>query len=127
MTPLTSEWVEKAEEDYAAAVLLQSHERPLHGAVCFHAQQCAEKYLKARLQEAGMAFRKTHDLTELLDSLVPLEPLLQALGPGLNRLSAAAVEARYPGIAPTREQAAETMEVCVQTRSLLRKSLHLPD
>ncbi|MBI2433302.1 MAG: HEPN domain-containing protein [Candidatus Hydrogenedentes bacterium] len=38
-----------------------------YDSVCFHAQQCGEKYAKALLQEAGVAFRKTHDLGELVD------------------------------------------------------------
>ncbi len=33
---------------------------PNHDAACFHAQQCVEKYLKARLQEANVASQKTH-------------------------------------------------------------------
>jgi HEPN domain-containing protein len=57
MKPLTLEWVAKAENDFATA-LRESRVRknPNYDAVCFHAQQCAEKYLKARLQEAGIAF-----------------------------------------------------------------------
>ena len=31
-------------------------------AVCFHCQQCAEKYLKARLQQDRIVFGKTHNL-----------------------------------------------------------------
>jgi len=40
----------------------------------FFAQQCVEKYLKARLVEAGIAFPKTHDLEALLDLVLPAEP-----------------------------------------------------
>ena len=63
MKPLTLEWIEKAEEDWI--VMLRSYRArkdPSYNAACFHAQQCAEKYLKGRLEEAGIAFRKTHDL-----------------------------------------------------------------
>ncbi len=35
----------------------------------FHCQQAAEKLLKALLSELGVAFRRTHDLTELCDLL----------------------------------------------------------
>ncbi|MBW1960508.1 MAG: HEPN domain-containing protein [Deltaproteobacteria bacterium] len=34
--------------------------------VCFHAQQCAEKYLKAFLTFKNIDFPKTHDIGELL-------------------------------------------------------------
>jgi len=37
---------------------------------CFHAQQGIEKCLKAVLALHGVAFRKTHDLDELVDLLV---------------------------------------------------------
>ena len=41
-----SEWIEKAEEDYHVAISLRRLRRhPAHNAVCFHAQQCVEKYL----------------------------------------------------------------------------------
>jgi HEPN domain-containing protein len=54
MNPITLEWVEKAEGDFAAAEReLAVVVDPNYDAVCFHAQQCAEKYLKARLQEAA--------------------------------------------------------------------------
>src|ERR1035441_6136638 len=56
MKPSTREWVAKAEEDYLAALdLARRRKRPLWSGVCFHAQQCAEKYLKARMEEAGLA------------------------------------------------------------------------
>ena len=44
-------------------------------AVCFHTQQCAEKYLKARLEEGGLSVPKSHDLDDLLNRLLPIEPL----------------------------------------------------
>jgi HEPN domain-containing protein len=63
MKPITAEWVEKAEGDFATARReLEIDVNPNFDAVCFHAQQCAEKYLKARLIEAGIRFPKTHDL-----------------------------------------------------------------
>ena len=67
MTPLTREWVGKAEEDFSVAVGLVRRRRvPAWNATCFHCQQCAEKYLKARLQEANIPFPKTHSLVALL-------------------------------------------------------------
>ena len=67
MKATTREWVEKAEADYDAALLLRpSRKRHARDIVCFHLQQCVEKYLKARLEEAGLSFPKTHDLEQLL-------------------------------------------------------------
>lgn len=70
MKPLSREWVEKAEGDFATASReLRARKSPNYDAVCFHAQQCIEKYLKARLQEADIAFGRTHNLVALLDRL----------------------------------------------------------
>ena len=56
MNPLTSEWIEKAEGDLLTAEReYRARNRPNYDAVCFHAQQTAEKYLKAWLQEADKA------------------------------------------------------------------------
>ena len=54
MKKLTREWIRKAEADHHAAVKLHRGSDPLHDIVCFHCQQCAEKYLKA-LDELGDA------------------------------------------------------------------------
>jgi HEPN domain-containing protein len=40
-------WVKHAEEDYAAVQSSLRRKQPLTSIACFHAQQCAEKYLKA--------------------------------------------------------------------------------
>jgi HEPN domain-containing protein len=51
MKPITQEWVNKAEGDFATAQReLQVQQSPNYNAVCFHSQECAEKYLKACLQ-----------------------------------------------------------------------------
>jgi len=68
MNPLTEEWIAKAEGDFVTAQReLRAEESPNYDAACFHAQQCVEKYLKARLVEAALAFPKSHDLDLLLD------------------------------------------------------------
>lgn len=108
MTPLTLEWVEKAEGDFSAALLLlRARKAPNFDASAFHAQQCAEKYLKARLQEAAIPFQRTHDLGALLDLLLPIEPSWAIMRPRLDLLSAAAVEIRYPGRSASKQTAKE--------------------
>ena len=51
-----------------------SKKKGTRGLVCFHLQQCLEKYLKARLVEAGLGFPRTHDLERLLDFILLNEP-----------------------------------------------------
>ena len=97
MNPLTLEWVQKAEVDFESAQLLSRSANALHDAVCFHAQQCIEKYLKAWLQEAGIRIPRTHDLEDLLLLIVPSEPSWNAWQPDFLVLTSHAVESRYPG------------------------------
>jgi HEPN domain-containing protein len=79
----TAQWVRKAEEDIEAARSLAVQAKPPRDIVCFHCQQAAEKYLKALLQEFGVAVPKTHNLNDLLNLLLPhdadLAPLRKAL------------------------------------------------
>lgn len=90
------EWVEKAENDFKSATHLLTMEDCPTDTICFHAQQCVEKYLKALLVAQGTAFRKIHDLGELV-ALIPAH-----LRPSLDdteqaRLTEYATVTRYPG------------------------------
>ena len=64
-------WIEKAENDLKTAILtLRAGEECPADTVGFHAQQCAEKYLKALLTARGIDFPKTHDLGELVARII---------------------------------------------------------
>lgn len=98
MKQSTREWVKKAESDYQLAVsLMRRRKVPATDHACFHFQQAAEKYVKARLDEADVRFPKTHDIEQLVHMAAPGEPLWVALGPAAKRLSDYAVRIRYPG------------------------------
>ncbi|MFY9619003.1 MAG: HEPN domain-containing protein [Pyrinomonadaceae bacterium] len=126
MKPITNEWVVKAEADFAPARReLAVTENPNYDAVCFHAQQCAEKYLKAFLQESDVPFPKIHDLADLLKLALSVEPTWTSLLPDLNALSAFAVEYRYPGDAADDQEAKEAFEKCESVRQTFRKALKL--
>ena len=76
MKASTREWVLKAEEDFLAASALNlRRKKPLWNVVAFHVQQTVEKYLMARLEEAGLSIPKTHDLLHLLNLITAVEPL----------------------------------------------------
>ena len=89
------EWLSRAKGDLALA------SAPLpDGAffedLCYHAQQAAEKALKAVYQRRGWVFRYTHDLDELITGL--REKGL-AVSPEVDEaviLTSFAAEARYP-------------------------------
>ncbi len=127
MTPETLKWVEKAESDFdVAGVLYRRRKSHNFDAVCFHCQQCIEKYLKARLVEAGMAFPKTHDCVTLLKLVVPLEPLWTGFAVSCANLSPFAIEFRYPGNAAVPDDAAQAIADCKAVREAVRLSLDLP-
>jgi HEPN domain-containing protein len=67
------QWVQKVENDLknAAYTLRMGKDCPTD-TVCFHAQQCAEKYLKALLVLRGLEFPRTHDLSQLI-ALLPTQ------------------------------------------------------
>ena len=126
MKPLTKEWVDKAEGDFITAKReLRARKAPNYDAACFHAQQCAEKYLKARLQEEGIASSKTHDLATLLDLLLPVEPSWAVMRSDLDRLTSFAVEFRYPGTSADKAMARSAVAVCQDVRHRVRMSLGL--
>jgi len=60
------EWVAKAEGDWEVVDILLSRNSPcLRDSIVFHAQQCVEKLLKARLIQLGQPVDKIHDLAVL--------------------------------------------------------------
>ena len=97
MKSLTREWVEKA----------------------------IEKYIKARLQEAGIEFGKVHDLVKLLELAVRVEPLWEPYRPTFRPVSAYAVEFRYPGENASKEEAKDAIKICRAFRKTARWSLGL--
>ena len=92
-----AEWTAFADEDLRVArqALKLSSSCP-HRIIAYHAQQCAEKYLKAFLVYKKKDFPYTHDIARLLELCMPYgswpEDILAAA-----RLTSYAVSARYPG------------------------------
>lgn len=126
MKRLTREWIDKAEGDFHLLEReIRARKNPNYDAVCFHAEQCAEKYLKGRLIEAGVAFPKTHDLVLLLDLTLPAEPLWEISRDDLSFLSGFGVEFRYPGESSDIEMAKKALKRCRAFRKLARETMNL--
>jgi HEPN domain-containing protein len=124
---LSKQWVERAEEDFINAryILKLEEECPL-GTVCFHSQQCVEKYLKAWLVQKRIAFAKTHDLIELTN-LLPKEIRSSFSAEELAVLNRYAIESRYPGHWEPifRPEAEEAFAIADKIRTLIRRLLSL--
>lgn len=92
MKPETGRWMAKADEDLSDARVLLEHGTP--GAASFHAQQAAEKSLKALLVEREGRFPRIHDLAVLAGKVGAPEDLRMRCG----ILSQAYAAARYPDV-----------------------------
>ena len=116
------EWIAKADEDYAGAVALKRRrKKPLSNLVCFHAQQCVEKYLKAYLAFGEISFPRVHDLVALLDLCVASDAAFERLRESCIILDPYSVLFRYPGQDANPEEAATALKAARQVRSFLQR------
>ncbi|MBV8780807.1 MAG: HEPN domain-containing protein [Phycisphaerae bacterium] len=123
---MTKEWVEKAESDYDGACEAQrSRKKSRCDRICFFSQQCVEKYLKARLTEAGLGFPRTHELSILLQRCLATEPLWGVFDRELAAMTQFAVLVRYPGVWATLAEARQGIKTCRRFRAVARNSLGL--
>jgi HEPN domain-containing protein len=97
-------WLLRASEDLRAGRHDLTASPPLLNDVAFHAQQCAEKAMKAYLVYREQPFRKTHNLTELGGAVARLEPSLAALMRSASLMTEFAWRFRYPGELATVSQ-----------------------
>ncbi len=92
--------------------------------IAFHAQQCAEKYLKAYLVFHTVDFPYTHDIAQLLEICAAQAPWADQLTEA-EGLSPYAVTARYPGedVAVGEAEAHRAVEIAERVRETVRRSL----
>jgi len=93
---LVQGWLRKADSDLAALALALQAGVALDTA-CFHAQQGAEKFLKAYLLAHGIQFPFTHNLARLVILCQAHEPVFASLIDLATALTPYAVELRYDG------------------------------
>lgn len=70
----------------------------IYNQVCFHSQQCVEKYIKALLTNLGKTVPRTHSVIDLLGLLPP--DCLQHLRDDLAQLDIFYIPTRYPDALP---------------------------
>jgi len=118
-------WIEIAEED----LILANHAFTLstnipYRLICYHAQQCAEKYLKALLVSRLIDFPYTHSIDDLV-KLCPVElDLINRLAKTF-KLTNYAVAKRYPGEYKkvTKEDALESVKLAELTKNVITQLL----
>ncbi|MHB1442686.1 MAG: HEPN domain-containing protein [Candidatus Humimicrobiaceae bacterium] len=95
-TDIVIGWLGKAGRDLEVAKRELSLTQPFTDIICFHAQQAAEKIMKAYLIHLGIEFSKTHDIEDLVIQAGKKDlSILQFKDKG-SELTAFAVESRYP-------------------------------
>ena len=119
------QWVQKAENDLknAAHTLKLGQDCPTD-TVCFHAQQCVEKYVKALLTLHGIEFSRIHHISALV-ALLPARVRPDLTPEEQERLTDYAVSARYPGDyepIPLAE-ARQAVQISRRARKQIRKWL----
>lgn len=122
---LALRWLEKADHDLITARQTLALQDGPTDTPCFHAQQAAEKALKAMLTYHQVVFPKIHDLMRLLDMSIPLFPALDACREPLTELSDYAIEVRYPDdwFEPTRDDAKTALSVAERVVSIVRRHI----
>ena len=121
---VVAEWVIKAENDLktAAHTLKLGKDCPTD-TVCFHAQQCVEKYFKACLVLEGVDFPKTHELARLTHRL-PNAVRKCLTADDLDMLTEYATWARYPGWGEiSLTQARRAVALARRARAVVRRLL----
>jgi HEPN domain-containing protein len=86
-------------------------EYPYLNAIGFHAQQAAEKFLKAYLTSIEVEFAKSHSIEYLLELMALSHPTVAEQLEGAIALTQYGVAVRYPGDLPdlSPPQAAEAV------------------
>src|SRR5581483_4071071 len=120
------EWIAFADGDLDTA---QREARvrvcPNFNAACFHAHQCAEKYLKGFMLSQAIPFEKIHDLLKLSAQIQERFPEFVLLTEWLGLLNQYPVAARYPGLEATRQEAKDAVHAAKQVRDFVRPRINL--
>jgi HEPN domain-containing protein len=122
------QWIEKAEQDLLVTdhLLAEGNVR-LAEAICFHAQQCVEKYVKSVLALNDIDPPKTHDI-EAIVAQMPNPGAVSLSAAERRRLTKYATVTRYPrDLDPiTLEEAQAAVEIARRVRASLRGLLPTP-
>jgi len=124
---LVRQWLGKAKQDILAGEALLASDPPFLYPACFHAQQAAEKYLKALLTWHQIEFPKTHAIEQLLELL---KPTVRDVALSLREavvLTPFGVDVRYPGDQPepSMEETRQALDLARQVRDVVLPILPL--
>lgn len=117
------QWMDYAEEDLRLAEhgLRMESDCP-YRLIAYHAQQCAEKYLKAFLVYQRQDFPYTHNISTLMELCREHADWADTLEPA-EALTAYAITTRYPGEDEqvSRTEAQQALELAKMVKNTLQK------
>lgn len=120
-----AQWLAYADEDLGLARhgLKMGNNAP-YRLIAYHAQQCAEKHLKAYLVYHGIDFPYTHSISRLLELCGDKANWIGELR-GAEELTPFAITTRYPGEDEevTKEEALQAIEIAAKVRDIIRNAL----
>ncbi len=117
-------WILRAENDLKIGKDEIKTDNPATDMVCFHMQQCVEKYLKAFLIFNGKEIRKTHDIDEIINQCRKIDQDFSSLFEiNADLLTKYAIEIRYGETFyfPSIEEAHEAVNIAEKVRDFVRK------
>lgn len=119
-------WIAKAESDLKVAKDELVTENPATDAICFHSEQCAEKYLKAYLVFFSREIPRTHNIAELIYRCMEIdETFRMLLETDVPLLTSYAVAMRYPGgdLFPPLQEAQNAVKLAEMTKNFVLQRL----
>ena len=125
ITSKARQWIALADDDLRVAAHTMRMSEPVpYRLVAYHAQQCAEKYLKAFLVVRQRDFPFTHNISMLLELCEPIAPWARDLTEA-ELLTVYAVTARYPGMEEpvTQAEARQAIQLASQVSAAVREAL----
>lgn len=123
---LVKNWIKKAENDLKTSKDEINTQEPATDTVCFHAQQCVEKSLKAFLVFHQKHLKKTHNIAKLIELCKEIDKDFEILFEfGASNLTDYAVEMRYGEefYFPTLEEAREAVEIAEKVKAFIINKL----
>lgn len=118
-------WFDRAAQYLEMARRALGAGQPLPGMACYHAQQCAEKYLKGFLVAHALPFRFVHDLIYLAQLCMAREPAFEELMPAAEILGEYGAAIHYPiegGEDPDVDMATEAIRLAEQVAAMVLRS-----
>jgi HEPN domain-containing protein len=119
-------WFKKAENDLINAENTIKMENPPCDTICFHAQQCAEKYIKGFLTFNEIYFPKIHSIEDLVELCKQIVPEVESELDNVEILSSYGVEVRYPDeiyYDIPKEDAQEAIDLAKKVKTVILKYL----